>query len=124
MNAKSTRMHWSSRVPLHKIRRLYESDARGLLNEELLDDVGHALFARCRDILDISQTQRGKVKCPQCGHTIQRRQGKRVRLQHLVAIPLGGESERLRCERCGSQLNALIHSASRHGGGQQHLFFP
>src|SRR5512142_196383 len=99
MTAKPTRMHWSARVPPHKIQRLYDSDARGLLDEELLDDVGHALFARCVDILDISQAQRGKVKCPQCGHSIRRQQGKRVRLQHLGAILLGGESERLRCER-------------------------
>ena len=52
MNADSTMIRESRRVPRHKIRRLYESDARGMLDEELLDDVGYGIYARCQDIID------------------------------------------------------------------------
>jgi predicted RNA-binding Zn-ribbon protein involved in translation (DUF1610 family) len=53
-------------VKKHKLRRLYESDAAGLLDEELLDDVGLSLVLRCRSILAVHQAQQGRVACPQC----------------------------------------------------------
>ncbi len=40
MGNPSAELHWSGRVPLHRVRRLYEGDARGLLDGELLDDTG------------------------------------------------------------------------------------
>ena len=40
-------------MPRDKIRRLYESEAQWLLDEELLEDVGFMLYLRCRDILTI-----------------------------------------------------------------------
>jgi len=55
MNADSTMIRESRRVPRHKIRRLYESDARGMLDEELLDDVGYGIYARCQDIIETYQ---------------------------------------------------------------------
>ena len=57
---------WAARVPREKIRRLYESDARGLLDEELLDDVGISLYVRCDDILTVKAAREGAVKCPRC----------------------------------------------------------
>lgn len=57
---------WAPRVPKHKIRRLYESDARGLLDEELLDEVGIALYLRCQSILQVHDAQNGRVMCPRC----------------------------------------------------------
>ena len=38
MSAKSELIKWSPRVPLQKIRLLYEKDAKGILDEELIDD--------------------------------------------------------------------------------------
>jgi len=57
---------WAARVPREKIRRLYESDARGLLDDELLDDVGISLYMRCDDILTVKAAREGAVKCPRC----------------------------------------------------------
>lgn len=53
-----------------KLHRLYESDARGIIDAELLDDVGTTLFCRCRDILIVSDAAEGRVKCPSCAATI------------------------------------------------------
>lgn len=49
-----------------KLRRLYQSDAAGLLDEELLDDVGYTLLERCRCILMVAEAQRGRVQCLRC----------------------------------------------------------
>lgn len=67
-------VRWAPRVQPHKLRRLYELDAQGILDEELLDDVGYALYSRCQSILHVSSAMLGNVHCPRCD-TIIRRQG-------------------------------------------------
>lgn len=57
---------WGMRVPKWKLRRLYQSDAQGLLDEELLDDVGYTLLERCKDILKVESAQNGRVHCARC----------------------------------------------------------
>jgi hypothetical protein len=57
---------WEKRVPKWKLRRLYESDAQGMLDEDLLEDVGFTLLERCRDILKVESAQRGRVHCARC----------------------------------------------------------
>jgi hypothetical protein len=57
INDGRSEIRWSPRVPQWKIQRLYESDAQGLLDEELLDDVGITLWLRCRDILTIHEAK-------------------------------------------------------------------
>ena len=59
-------LRWAPKVSQAKIWRLYQTDARGLVDEELIDDVGTALWARCRSILFVSNAQ---VECPRC-HTV------------------------------------------------------
>ena len=112
---KPARMTWAGRVPAHDIRRLYESDARGMLDEELLDEVGHGIYVRCQDILEISQAQQGSVKCRACGNLIQRRQGKQVRHPHGIITLEGGEAELLRCERCAWQVTWGDYRRSTRG---------
>lgn len=88
-------IRWARRVPQAKIRRLYESETRGLLDEELLDDVALMLYLRCRDILTILEAKRGRVACPRC-----RQQGVDT------LIPRAGRGadprdETVRCPACG-----------------------
>jgi len=47
-------VHWAPPVSKEKIRRLYESDASGLRDDELLDDVGITLYLRCKSILTVT----------------------------------------------------------------------
>lgn len=67
-------VRWSRRVPKWKIRRLYETDAAGMIDQELLDDVGTLLLVRCQDILAVRDARDGRVKCHRCArqrrHTI------------------------------------------------------
>jgi len=60
-------VRWSPRLPKHKLRRLYEQDALGICDEELLDEVGWCLYVRCRDILAIQRALKdSEVRCPRC----------------------------------------------------------
>jgi len=58
-------LRWAPKVRQNKIRRLYEQEARGLLDETLIDDVGYALYSRCHSILIVSSQH---LECPQCKH--------------------------------------------------------
>jgi hypothetical protein len=57
------RIRWAAKVAPGKIRRLYELDAQGIVDGELIDDVGLALHARCRSIVLVNA---GQVACPRC----------------------------------------------------------
>jgi hypothetical protein len=65
-------VRWASRVNPSMIRRLYETDARGVVDEELSDEVGFALYARCQSILRVTAAQQGKVTCPRCEAIVER----------------------------------------------------
>jgi hypothetical protein len=59
-------VHWAGRIPRHKIRQLYELDAKGRLDEELLDDVAYGCYARCLSILQATRAYEGVIQCPRC----------------------------------------------------------
>jgi hypothetical protein len=64
-------VRWAPRVNPSLIRRLYETDARGIVDDELIDEVGCALHARCQGILRATEAHEGgKVRCHRCGHLI------------------------------------------------------
>jgi hypothetical protein len=59
-------VHWAPRLSRARLRRLYQLDALGVIDSELIDLVGHALEARCESILAVHDAQRGRVHCPRC----------------------------------------------------------
>jgi len=96
---------WAPRVSRHKISRLYRSDALGMRDEALLDEVGWAILARVESCLAATQAQRGQVTCPACGSVIRRdiRPGKKA------------DTEILQCGACPWRLpwrdyNKTIHN--------------
>jgi hypothetical protein len=100
------RIVWSPRVPREKIRRLYEGEAAGLLDEDLLNDVVWAIWERCRDILTVTRAHTGEATCPRCESVVRHRWKK---------------DERMRCV-CGwsSTWGAYMRTYRRkqlHGGG-------
>jgi len=60
------RIRWASKLPVAKIVRLYEADATMVHDDELVDDVGWRLLARCQDVLLVTDS---KIVCPECGTT-------------------------------------------------------
>lgn len=85
---------WAPRVPRNKIWRLYQSDARGIRDEELVNDVGITMLLRVQSCLVVSEAQRGRVTCPQCGASFDRKMGPRR----------SSEPDILRCPGCDWQL--------------------
>ena len=62
-NPSVDRIRWAPKVSPGKIRRLYEQNALGIVDDELIDDVGLALHARSRSIVLVNA---GQVACPRC----------------------------------------------------------
>lgn len=84
-------IQWNPKVSQTTIRRLYENDARGIIDAELIDEVGFALYARCNDILMVHD---GLVQCPRCDHIFATSwPWPRHRTQH-------SDTQRMRCPRC------------------------
>jgi hypothetical protein len=114
-------IRWTPRVPKHKIRRLYEADAQGIVDQELLDDVGTTLFARCRDILTIKEARQGRVQCPRCA-----RQGRQSVIERAHASG-DARDELLACPQCGWQITWGQYRLSfkrkqLHSGGATEAF--
>ena len=59
-------IEWAPRVKPHTIRRLYELDAKGILDENLIDEVGFGLWARCETIHRVTHRL-----CPECGGEVE-----------------------------------------------------
>ena len=91
-------IQWPRRVPKHKVRRLYESDARGMLDTDLVDDVGITLLLRCKAILEVAEAREGRVRCPRCA---------RKRRESVIARARDTRDTRdelLTCPTCGWQI--------------------
>ena len=77
---------WSPEISPVKIKRVYESDAKGLLDENLINEVGFLLYARCSDIIEVTNARDGNVKCQNCSRIVKR---------------TGGINEIIACTNCG-----------------------
>ncbi len=84
--------NWARRVSRLDIQRLYESDAQGIPDQELLDKVHYGIYARVCDMFEVRQAQQtGRVTCRRCGAPIS--QPYRMGSQHKGDV--------LTCEACG-----------------------
>jgi len=81
---------WAPRVPQRKIRQLYQTDAMGIYDEELIAEAGYALLARCESFLAAMEARRGRAPCPVCGEIVRHD---------------GDKSEMLQCKSCGWELS-------------------
>lgn len=62
---------WSKRVPQELISRLYNQSVSGICDDELADEVGWALYARCESIISATNGFEKRVLiCPSCGADI------------------------------------------------------
>jgi predicted RNA-binding Zn-ribbon protein involved in translation (DUF1610 family) len=73
-------------VKPHLVRRLYENDAQGLCDEELLNEVGWALYSRCKSFILAMEASHGRVHCPGCDE---------------IVTHTHKAKEVLRCPKCG-----------------------
>ena len=67
MPADAELPQWAPRVPQAKIRRLYEDDAAGTPDPDLIMEVGWGLLARCESFVAAVAATQGRAVCPRCG---------------------------------------------------------
>lgn len=79
------RIRWAAPLPAGKLVRLYEGNAVGVIDDDLLDDVGWRLWERLSDVGRVSS---GAVRCPDCGTTFQVRSPNRE-VDDTVTCPQG-----------------------------------
>lgn len=65
-------IQWAPKLRPHLLRRLYESDAQGLVDDELLNEVGYTLYERCRTIWIATER-----RCPECTAKLEQRDDSR-----------------------------------------------
>jgi hypothetical protein len=88
------KFHWAGKVSRRDIQRLYESDAKGLLDEDLLNQVIVSIYVRIFDMFEVREAQKtGRVKCRSCKAYISQ------------SYVMGGPNKNnpLVCEQCGWQ---------------------
>jgi predicted RNA-binding Zn-ribbon protein involved in translation (DUF1610 family) len=99
---------WAPRISPTKIRKLYQTDALRIVDEELIDEVGFALYSRSRSTLTVTEAAAGRVACPKC--------------EALIIRQSEDPAELLRCATCGWETTwERYHQTWRHqelyGGG-------
>jgi len=65
---KFNKCKWSEKVSRSKLIRLYQNDAKGLVDEDLLDEVGYTLYSRCKQARETFEClNKGEIICHHCG---------------------------------------------------------
>ena len=115
-------IQWSSRVPRWKIKRLYETDAQGLRDDDLLEDVGFSLLQRCKDIVVIKNAKTGSVECPRCANHGQKNVIERNRNRHRKDV----RDEVIECSSCGWKITwgeyVLSYKRKQLNAGSTEMF--
>ena len=106
------KIRWAPKLPVAMVVRLYTADAERRPDEDLLDDVGWRLLARCEDVLLVSDS---RVACPECSTAFG------------VAWVGRPEDETSTCPACGWTVSAGdYHRSFEHrdliGGGARDAF--
>jgi len=57
---------WSPKIKPQKIKKLYEQDSKGIYDEELVNDIGIALFARVESMIMVTSSNLGHPLCIEC----------------------------------------------------------
>jgi len=66
MDTTAFAIKFTPRVAKSKIRRIYEDDAKGIRDDELIEDVAFTLYMRCLDIMAVTDARNGAVRCQYC----------------------------------------------------------
>jgi hypothetical protein len=107
MTGSEGRIQWAPKVRQFKIRQLYENDALGIMDEELIDEVGYSLYARCEAVWMVTER-----RCPECREKCQIGEGK---------------NPTIICSACGWSTSWEAYKRSYKGkrihGGRAYEFF-
>jgi predicted RNA-binding Zn-ribbon protein involved in translation (DUF1610 family) len=95
-------IRWAPKVPQWQLRRLYETDAQGMIDDDLIDKVGWALWERCDSILTVTAAHYGHVRCASCATIIARQN-------------CGSTDEHITCPACGWSIAWVTYHRTYRG---------
>jgi hypothetical protein len=107
LKSARSEIRWPRRLSKAKLRRLYQADAQGIVDRDLLDDVGITLLLRCQAILDVAEARKGRVKCPRCARADSLASKTDAREPVVIQrhpTPGDARDELLTCPACGWQI--------------------
>ncbi len=62
---------WCKKASRNDLLRLYQGEAKGMLDEELLDEIGFTFYARCKQAHDARNCmEKGNILCLNCGAVV------------------------------------------------------
>ena len=68
---KFNKFKWCEKVSRNDLLRLYKSESKGLLDEELLDEIGYTFYTRCKQAKEIRECMdNGQIICHHCSSVI------------------------------------------------------
>ncbi len=98
-------MKWAPRLRQSRLRRLYRSVASGQCDDELLQDVGWSLHARCEDVVVASLgLQLGEVPCPNCRAVVLRKNAAQLAADADLSNKRLSGSGWFHCDQCSRRL--------------------
>ncbi len=106
---KLNKFTWIPALPPTKLRELYRTSANGMLDQDMLEEIGLLFFLRCQQgVEEFTLLRSGKLKCHHCGFILSEKEGLMV------------------C-KCGYQytFKEYINSFNAHrmpGGNALHIF--
>ncbi len=96
---KEIHIRWAKKLPPHLLVKLYQSQAMGIIDEELLEDVGAYLYLRCESIIMIGKKE---LFCPNCN-------------QRMSFLSDGAVQQEATCIECGWHCSMqTFHESFRH----------
>jgi hypothetical protein len=70
--SKLNKFKWNKKVSRSDLWRLYQGEAKGLLDEVLLDDIGLTFYLRCKQAKEVRDCmEKGQIICHHCGEILQ-----------------------------------------------------
>ena len=65
---KLNQFKWNKKVSRGDLYKLYQGESRGLIDEELLDDIGLTFYLRCKQAKEVRECMdKGQIICHHCG---------------------------------------------------------
>ncbi|MHB1484873.1 MAG: DUF3788 family protein [Saccharofermentanales bacterium] len=65
---KFNKFKWCKKVSRNDLMKLYQSEAKGMIDDELLDEVGYTFYTRCTQAKQARELmEKGQILCHHCG---------------------------------------------------------
>jgi len=95
---KLNKFNWHKKVSRNDLLKLYQGESKGMIDTDLLDDIGLTFYMRCKQAKEVRESmEKGLIVCHHCGAVLK---GKRVSPSGSALIKNDDNGKLINCE-CG-----------------------